>query len=143
MAIARALVNKPLVLICDEVTSALDVLVQVTIIELLIDLQRDFGMAMLFVTGNLPPVRSIAQRVAATADGSCTPTCRTAKRRPASSSHTVSSQMHLAATRPWSTVSGSPSRFAGMPPMRLNCWQRYRSGTDSTTIPTTFAGALR
>jgi peptide/nickel transport system ATP-binding protein len=56
-------------LICDEVTSALDVLVQAAIIELLVDLQRDLGLAMLFVTHNLPLVRSIAQRVAVMADG--------------------------------------------------------------------------
>jgi peptide/nickel transport system ATP-binding protein len=69
VAIARALVSKPDVLICDEVTSALDVLVQAAIIELLVDLRRDLGLAMLFVTHNLPLVRSIAQRVAVMADG--------------------------------------------------------------------------
>jgi peptide/nickel transport system ATP-binding protein len=69
VAIARALVSKPQVLICDEVTSALDVLVQAATIELLVDLQRDLGLAMLFVTHNLPLVRSIAQRVAVMADG--------------------------------------------------------------------------
>ena len=69
VAIARALVSKPEVLICDEVTSALDVLVQAATIELLVDLQRELGLAMLFVTHNLPLVRSIAQRVAVMADG--------------------------------------------------------------------------
>ena len=69
VAIARALVSKPNMLICDEVTSALDVLVQAAIIELLVDLQRDLGLAMLFVTHNLPLVRSIAQRAAVMADG--------------------------------------------------------------------------
>jgi peptide/nickel transport system ATP-binding protein len=69
VAIARALVSKPDVLICDEVTSALDVLVQAAIVELLADLQRNLGLSMLFVTHNLPLVRSVAHRVAVMADG--------------------------------------------------------------------------
>jgi peptide/nickel transport system ATP-binding protein len=70
VAIARALVCDPTVLICDEVTSALDVSVQAAIVELLGNLQRDLGLAMLFITHNLPLVRSIAQRVAVLSQGS-------------------------------------------------------------------------
>ena len=69
VAIARALVSKPEMLICDEVTSALDVLVQAAIVDLLADLRRDLGLSMLFVTHNLPLVRSIAERVVVLADG--------------------------------------------------------------------------
>jgi peptide/nickel transport system ATP-binding protein len=69
VAIARALVCDPSVLICDEVTSALDVSVQAAIVELLGNLQRDLGLSMLFITHNLPLVRSIAQRVAVLSQG--------------------------------------------------------------------------
>lgn len=69
VAIARALVTEPSVLICDEVTSWLDVSVQAAIIELLVHLQRETGVSMLFVTHNLALIRSIAQEVAVMQDG--------------------------------------------------------------------------
>lgn len=69
VAIARALVSDPQVLVCDEVTSALDVLVQAAIVDLLGDLRKQLGLAMLFVTHNLPLVRSIADEVAVMSEG--------------------------------------------------------------------------
>jgi peptide/nickel transport system ATP-binding protein len=62
IAIARALLARPEVLICDEVTSALDVSVQASIVELLRKLLAD-GLAMVFVTHNLAVVRSIADDI--------------------------------------------------------------------------------
>ena len=70
VAIARARAVEPTVLICDEVTSWLDVSVQAAIIELLAKLQRDTGVSMLFVTHNLALIRSVAQEVAVMSEGS-------------------------------------------------------------------------
>ncbi|MCZ8184607.1 MAG: ABC transporter ATP-binding protein [Beijerinckiaceae bacterium] len=62
--IAMALANEPDLLIADEPTTALDVTVQAKILDLLRDLQRETGMAMLFITHDLGIVRRIAHRVA-------------------------------------------------------------------------------
>ncbi|WP_198412305.1 ABC transporter ATP-binding protein [Nocardioides mangrovicus] len=63
VAIARALAAEPDLLVCDEITSALDVSVQGSIVALLEDLRQTRGISMLFVTHNLALVRSIASRV--------------------------------------------------------------------------------
>jgi peptide/nickel transport system ATP-binding protein len=63
VAIARALAAEPDVLICDEITSALDVSVQGSIVALLEGLRKERGISILFVTHNLALVRSIAARV--------------------------------------------------------------------------------
>ncbi len=63
VAIARALVVQPDLLICDEVTSSLDVSVQAVIVELLRALQAERRIAMVFITHNLALMRSIAQSV--------------------------------------------------------------------------------
>jgi oligopeptide/dipeptide ABC transporter ATP-binding protein len=62
VALARALVADPAVVLCDEITSALDVSVQASILELLGDLRRASGLAMIFVTHDLGVLRAVADR---------------------------------------------------------------------------------
>jgi peptide/nickel transport system ATP-binding protein len=62
-AVARALIVDPELLICDEVTSALDVSVQALLVEQLRDLQHQHSLTIVFITHNLSVVRSVAQDV--------------------------------------------------------------------------------
>jgi peptide/nickel transport system ATP-binding protein len=69
VAIARALIVEPKLLVCDEVTSSLDVSVQAVIIELLDQLRRERRLSLLFVTHNLALVHSVADDIAVILDG--------------------------------------------------------------------------
>ena len=69
VAVGRALIVDPEVMVCDEITSALDVSVQALLIEQLRQLQADRGLSMVFITHNLAVVRSIAQDVVVLSEG--------------------------------------------------------------------------
>lgn len=71
VALARALVMRPKLILLDEPTSALDSSTQVAIVQLLREIQQDFGISYVFISHDLKVVRALCQDIMVLKDGEC------------------------------------------------------------------------
>lgn len=69
ISIARALAARPRILVCDEITSALDVSIQAAILNLLLDLQEQFQFSYLFISHDLSVIRQMSDRILVLLEG--------------------------------------------------------------------------
>ena len=124
--IAMALACRPKLLIADEPTTALDVTVQVQIVALLNELQREFGMAVLLITHDLNMVRRFADRVAVMQAGHLVESAPTADLF-ASPRHDYT--RHLIASRPERMAIALPANTTSLLDVRnLNCVYPIKRG---------------
>jgi oligopeptide transport system ATP-binding protein len=119
IGLARALATKPKLIIADEPVSALDVSVQAQVINLMQDLQEEFGLSYLFIAHDLSVVRHISNRIAVMYLGQIVELgdAATIYERPL---HPYSRALIAAAPRPDPTARRARTKLAGDPPSPMN-----------------------
>jgi len=143
IGIARAMILRPKLLVCDEPVSSLDVSIQGQIVNLLLDLQRDAGTAMLFISHNLAIVRHLSHRILvmysgslveiATSDVLFTSPVHPYTRALLAAVPSVSPQRRTLPTRRLLIEAPAPSRAMAGCAYRERCG--YALGVCATTVP--------
>jgi oligopeptide transport system ATP-binding protein len=143
IGIARAMILNPKLLICDEPVSSLDMSIQGQIVNLLLDLQRDAGTAMLFISHNLAVVRHLSHRVLVMYLGRlveiAAPDVLFAAPLHPYSQALLAAVPALPAAQPAAARSASLERFAAARPPASGCAYRdrcpYAVAVCETTVP--------